>query len=79
MTIRPSFRNIHNRFLLNGVHYRFQDLFEIAYSFIKEGEDHEVAIGDFLMDRFIEMDNLQQAIYGKFSFSNRRSFWVKDW
>lgn len=50
MTIRPSFRNIHNRFLLNGVHYRFQDLFEIAYSFIKEGEDHEVAIGDFLMD-----------------------------
>ena len=50
MSIKPSFRNIHNRFLLNGTHYRFQDLFEIAYSFIKEGKEHERAIGDFLMD-----------------------------
>ena len=50
MKQHPTFKNIHNRFLLNGNHYRFQDLFEIAYSFIKEGEDYERAIGDFLMD-----------------------------
>ena len=50
MENRPNYKNVHNRFLLNGNHYRFDDLFEIAYSFIKEGEAHEKAIGDFLMD-----------------------------
>ena len=50
MEHKPTYKNIHNRFLLNGNHYRFEDLFEIAYSFIKEGEAHEKAIGDFLMD-----------------------------
>ena len=50
MKQHPTFKNVHNRFLLNGNHYCFQDLFEIAYSFIKEGEDYERAIGDFLMD-----------------------------
>jgi O-succinylbenzoic acid--CoA ligase len=50
MENRPNFKNVHNRFLLNGNHYRFDDLFEISYSFIKEGEAHEKAIGDFLMD-----------------------------
>ena len=50
MENRPNYKNVHNRFLLNGNHYKFDDLFEIAYSFIKEGEAHEKAIGDFLMD-----------------------------
>ncbi|MGB2397477.1 MAG: AMP-binding protein [Flavobacteriaceae bacterium] len=50
MQNRPTYKNTHNRFLLNGNHYRFKDLFEIAYSFIKEGEPHERAVGDFLMD-----------------------------
>lgn len=50
MQHKPTYKNIHNRFLLNGNHYRFDDLFEVAYSFIKEGEEHERAIGDFLMD-----------------------------
>jgi len=50
MENRPNYTNVHNRFLLNGNHYRFDDLLEIAYSFIKEGEAHEKAIGDFLMD-----------------------------
>lgn len=50
MNNHPTYKNIHKRFLLNGNSYRFDDLFEIAYSFIKEGEEHERAIGDFLMD-----------------------------
>ena len=50
MEKQPTYKNIHNRFKLNGNHYRFKDLFEVAYSFIKEGEEHERAIGDFLMD-----------------------------
>lgn len=50
MNNHPTYKNIHKRFLLNGNPYAFNDLFEIAYSFIKEGEEHERAIGDFLMD-----------------------------
>lgn len=50
MNKKPTFTNIHNRFLLNGNHYTFTDLLEVAYSFIKEGDAHEQAIGDFLMD-----------------------------
>lgn len=50
MNSKPTYKNVHNRFLLNGNHYRFTDLFEVAYSFLKEGDPHEEAIGDFLMD-----------------------------
>ena len=50
MNKKPSYRNVHNRFKLNGNNYSFNDLFEVAYSFIKEGEPHEKIIGDFLMD-----------------------------
>ena len=46
----PSYKNVHNRFKLDGNSFRFNDLFEVAYSFIKEGKPHERIIGDFLMD-----------------------------
>lgn len=46
----PSYRNVHNRFKLDGNSFTFNDLFEVAYSFIKEGKLHERIIGDFLMD-----------------------------
>ncbi|WP_417556873.1 AMP-binding protein [Mesoflavibacter zeaxanthinifaciens] len=44
----PTYKNIHNRFKLNGTYYNFEDLKEVAYSFIKEGLDFEKQIGDFL-------------------------------
>lgn len=44
----PNFDKIHNRFRLNGKHYTFDDLKEVAYSFIKEGLPFEKEIGDFL-------------------------------
>lgn len=50
MNQKPSYRNVHNRFKMNGNAYSFNDLFEVAYSFIKEGQPHEKVIGDFLMD-----------------------------
>ena len=50
MNQKPNYRNVHNRFKLNGNNYSFNDLFEVAYSFIKEGKPHEKVIGDFLMD-----------------------------
>lgn len=45
-------KNVHNRFKLNGFHLTKEDLCRIAYSFIKEGEDFEQSVGDFLLDWF---------------------------
>ena len=51
---------VHKQFRLNGFHMDESDLCRIAYSFIKEGEPFERAVGDFLLDwfdkrNFIEM------------------------
>jgi len=45
----PNFTAVHNRFRLNGRHYAFDRLKDVAYSFIKEGEPHEIEIGEFLL------------------------------
>ncbi len=47
---KPNYRNVHNRFKINGYHYSFNELFGVAYSYIKEGKPYEKALGDFLMD-----------------------------
>ncbi len=46
----PSFDKIHNRFKLNGLHFDRDELKEVAYSYIKEGEFYEKEIGDFLLE-----------------------------
>ncbi len=46
----PSYNKIHNRFKFNGLHFNHEDLKEVAYSLIKEGEDYEKVTGNFLMD-----------------------------
>jgi O-succinylbenzoic acid--CoA ligase len=47
-----TYKNVHNLFKLNGYHLTKEDLCRVAYSFIKEGEDFEQAVGDFLLDWF---------------------------
>lgn len=47
---KPSYRNVHNCFKINGHHYPFDKLLGVAYSYIKEGRPHEKALGDFLLD-----------------------------
>ncbi|HEU4788450.1 MAG TPA: AMP-binding protein [Flavobacterium sp.] len=47
-----TYKNVHNLFKLNGFHLTREDLCRIAYSFIKEGEDFEQSVGDFLLDWF---------------------------
>lgn len=47
-----TYKNVHNHFKLNGFHLTKEDLCRIAYSFIKEGEDFEQSVGDFLLDWF---------------------------
>ena len=52
----PSFKNVHNRFELNGHHYNFEDLMEVAYSYVKEGEPYQQDLGNFLLDWLDEKD-----------------------
>lgn len=57
----PTYENVHNLFKLNGFHLDREDLCRVAYSFIKEGEEFEKPVGDFLLDwfdskSFIEME-----------------------
>ncbi len=41
---------IHPKFKLNGESYSVQELKEVAYSLVKEGEPFEVSIGNFLLN-----------------------------
>ena len=52
----PIYKRVHNRFKLNGIHYDREQLKEVAYSFIKEGEPYERILGDFLTDWLNEDD-----------------------
>lgn len=47
--IKPDYHYVHPSFKLNGFHLNEDDLLRIAYTFIKEGEPYEKAVGDFLM------------------------------
>jgi len=55
---------VHNRFKLNGYHLTKEDLCRIAYSFIKEGEDFEQSVGDFLLDWFDDKSYIEMFTSG---------------
>ena len=42
--------NIHPDFRLNGISYTAEDLWEIGYSLVKEGEPFEMSMGEFFLD-----------------------------
>lgn len=46
----PKYNKVHNRFRYNKIHYSYQNLNELAYSLIKEGENYQKEIGDFILD-----------------------------
>ncbi|SHJ68973.1 AMP-binding protein [Pseudozobellia thermophila] len=48
--VNASYNALHGQFRLNGNPYSKDELKEVAYSLVKEGEDFERAIGDFLID-----------------------------
>jgi O-succinylbenzoic acid--CoA ligase len=54
----PKYDKVHNRFKLNGLHYNQNDLKEVAYSLIKEGEAYEKETGNFLIDWLNDNDYL---------------------
>lgn len=60
----PDYHNIHNCFKLNGYHPNRDTLFQLAYSFIKEGEAFEKEIGIFLLDWLDEKDFIETETSG---------------
>jgi len=61
---RPDYHFVHPRFKLNGFHLNEDDLSRIAYSFIKEGEPFERAVGDFLMYWFDDSNSIEMQTSG---------------
>lgn len=59
-----SYKNLHSKFKLNGIGYDFEELKEVAYSYVKEGDDHEKNIGYFLIDWLDEKNILEVQTSG---------------
>jgi O-succinylbenzoic acid--CoA ligase len=55
---------VHNQFKLNGFHLDKDDLCRVAYSFIKEGEDFEKPVGEFLLDWFDDKSYIEMLTSG---------------
>jgi o-succinylbenzoate---CoA ligase len=59
-----TYQNVHKRFKLNGFHLDRDELCMSAYSFIKEGEDFEKPVGDFLLDWFDDKSYIEMNTSG---------------
>lgn len=60
----PTYRDVHNKFKLNGFHLDRDDLCRVAYSFIKEGEAFEKPVGDFILDWFDDKTYIEMNTSG---------------
>lgn len=60
----PTYHNVHNKFRLNGFEFKKDDLCRVAYSFIKEGEDFEKSVGDFILNWFDEKSYIEITTSG---------------
>lgn len=60
----PSYQDIHPKFKLNGRSLSKDDLYIVAYSFIKEGEDFEKPVGQFLLDWFDDQPYIEMYTTG---------------
>lgn len=57
-------KNVHNYFKLNGYHLNGEDLSRVGYSYIKEGDIYEQAIGEFLLDWFDDKEYIEMTTSG---------------
>ena len=60
----PTYDKVHYQFKLNGLHFNYEELKELAYNFIKEGEPYEKIIGDFLADWLSDKSYLEVKTSG---------------
>ncbi|SFB26281.1 O-succinylbenzoic acid--CoA ligase [Flavobacterium swingsii] len=56
---KPTYKNVHNKFKLNGFHFTKDDLCRVAFSYIKEGTEHEKPLGSFILDWFDDKSYLE--------------------
>lgn len=49
-TMIPNYTNVHIKFKLDNVSYKHEDLMEVAYSYVKEGDAYQQELGNFLLD-----------------------------
>lgn len=59
-----TYKNIHSSFKLNGIHITRDEMFYVAYCFIKEGKPFEQHIGTFLLDWFDEKSYIELTTSG---------------
>ena len=64
MMSKITYKNIHNRFKLNGHHITLDEMFYVAYCFVKEGEPFERHIGNFLLDWFDDKSYIELSTSG---------------
>jgi O-succinylbenzoic acid--CoA ligase len=62
--VKTNLFTINEKFKLNGVHYTEDDLLQVAYNFIKEGELYEQEIGNFLLYWLDYKDTLEVKTSG---------------
>ncbi|MFI1743848.1 AMP-binding protein [Thalassobellus sediminis] len=46
----PNYTNVHLKFKLDNLSYKYEDLMEVAYSYVKEGLPYQQELGNFLLD-----------------------------
>ncbi|WP_179345169.1 AMP-binding protein [Winogradskyella ursingii] len=64
----PKFNKVHNKFKYNGIHYKYNELKDLAYSLIKEGESYEKEIGNFLTDWLNKKSHISVKTSGSTGF-----------
>ncbi|MDA9344049.1 AMP-binding protein [Algibacter sp.] len=52
----PKYTNVHSKFKLDNLSYTYDDLMEVAYSYVKEGLPYQQKLGDFLLDWLDDKD-----------------------
>ena len=60
----PTYLNIHPKFKLNGHNLSKDDLYVVAYSYIKEGDESEKPVGEFILDWFDEKPYIEMRTSG---------------
>ncbi|WP_395048670.1 AMP-binding protein [Flavobacterium sp.] len=59
-----EYNKVHNLFKLNGFHINRENLCRVAYSFIKEGQEYEKSVGDFILDWFDKKEYMEMSTSG---------------
>lgn len=59
-----SYLEIHPKFKLNGCKLTKEDLYIVAYSYIKEGDEFEKPVGQFLLDWLDESSDIEMHTSG---------------